>query len=75
MQSSATTAVMDKTAVKLRTVWYSDRGAYPVMGCLAFAMVFCTWYGLHNLLTSPDIRINKDKRYSPVRTWEKGQWS
>ena len=42
--------------------WASDAGAYPVMGVIAFAVVFSTGYGTYYLATAPDARISKSGR-------------
>jgi hypothetical protein len=49
--------------------WLSDAGAYPVIGIISFALVFCAGVCTRCLLTNPDVRIDKKKRMSTLRTW------
>ena len=47
--------------------WCSDQGAYPVMGVIGFACVFCTGAGLWFIGTHPDSRTGKYSRKSIFR--------
>jgi len=49
--------------------WLMDVGAYPVMGVICFAVGFCGFVCTRCLLTNPDVRIDKSKRTSTLRTW------
>lgn len=49
----------DKTMME---AWAGDSGAYPVMGVIAFAVVFSLGYGTQYLFRNPDARIAKNKR-------------
>lgn len=53
----------EKTA---REVWFGDVGAYPVMGVIAFAGIFCAASSLY-LGSGPDTRLNKNDRKNPFR--------
>ena len=52
--------------------WLMDRGAYPVMFIIGFAVCFCTTVGTRCLLTNPDVRIDRAKRQSVLRYWGPG---
>ena len=47
--------------------WCSDSGAYPVMGVIAFAVVFSLGYGSYVMVTSPDARLFGSKRRTVFR--------
>jgi len=47
--------------------WCSDSGAYPVMGVIGFACVFCTVAGVWFTATHPDSRTSKYSRKSIFR--------
>ena len=50
-----------------KEAWLSDTGAYPVMGVIAFAVVFSLGYGASVMLTHPDARLSKGKRKALFR--------
>ena len=50
-----------------KEAWCSDTGAYPVMGVIAFAVVFSLGYGLHVMLFDKDSRLSKSSRKSFFR--------
>lgn len=50
-----------------KEAWCSDPGAYPVMGVIAFAVVFSLGYGMHVMFTHPDARLLGSKRKSIFR--------
>jgi hypothetical protein len=50
-----------------KEIWCGDTGAYPVMGVIAFACVFCVVAGVGLMMKTPDARITKTQRKSPMR--------
>ena len=62
--STATSSYREKT---FKEAWCSDSGAYPVMGVIAFAVVFSLGYGTYVMTTSPDARLFGQKRKTVFR--------
>ncbi len=62
--STATSSYREKT---FKEAWCSDSGAYPVMGVIAFAVVFSLGYGTYVMVTSPDARLFGQKRKTVFR--------
>jgi len=52
-----------------KELWLSDKGAYPVIGIMAFASGFATWFGCRMVAAHPDVRVTPSKRTSVMRTW------
>eukprot|EP00540_Astrosyne_radiata_P006272 CAMPEP_0116852842 /NCGR_PEP_ID=MMETSP0418-20121206/17542_1 /TAXON_ID=1158023 /ORGANISM="Astrosyne radiata, Strain 13vi08-1A" /LENGTH=89 /DNA_ID=CAMNT_0004485099 /DNA_START=138 /DNA_END=407 /DNA_ORIENTATION=- len=50
-------------------VWLQDEGAYPIIGILGVAVLGCSGFATYVLFGHPDVRINRSKRQSVVRTW------
>jgi len=50
-----------------KEAWLSDVGAYPVMGVIVFACVFCATYGFSVMLFDQDARLSKSSRKSFFR--------
>lgn len=50
-----------------KEIWTGDTGAYPVMGVIAFAVVFCLGTGFYFMASVPDARLSKDKRKAIFR--------
>lgn len=50
-----------------KEAWLSDVGAYPVMGVIVFAIVFCSTYGFSVMFFNQDSRISKSSRKSIFR--------
>lgn len=50
-----------------KEAWLSDVGAYPVMGVIVFACVFCTSYGFSVMFLHQDSRISKSSRKTLFR--------
>jgi hypothetical protein len=50
-----------------KEAWCSDSGAYPVMGVIAFAIVFSLGYGFKVMFTDKDSRLSKSSRKSFFR--------
>ena len=50
-----------------KEAWCSDSGAYPVMGVIAFAVVFSLGYGSYTMMTHPDARLFGQKRRTVFR--------
>lgn len=65
----STPAPAPDTWAGIKHNWLSDAGAYPVMGVIVFACVFCAGCCTRCLLANPDVRIDKKKRMSHLRTW------
>mmetsp|Transcript_7840 Transcript_7840/g.11579 ORF Transcript_7840/g.11579 Transcript_7840/m.11579 type:complete len:83 (-) Transcript_7840:167-415(-) len=53
----------------MNEIWLGDRGAYPVIGIMGFATVFCFGVGMRCLTSHPDVRIMPSSRNSVLRTW------
>ncbi|CAN0035180.1 unnamed protein product, partial [Choristocarpus tenellus] len=41
--------------------------AWPVIGVISFACVFCAYWGVKTLATNPEVRISKKERSSILR--------
>eukprot|EP00178_Gracilaria_changii_P014949 TRINITY_DN41984_c0_g1_i1.p3 TRINITY_DN41984_c0_g1~~TRINITY_DN41984_c0_g1_i1.p3 ORF type:complete len:103 (-),score=10.59 TRINITY_DN41984_c0_g1_i1:241-549(-) len=54
-------------AKSFKEAWLSDKGAWPVMGVIGFAVSFVTYWSLSTLLTNPDVRINRTMRETVIR--------
>jgi hypothetical protein len=70
--SSGTVSKADRASRGFREktmmeAWASDAGAYPVMGVIAFAVVFSLGTGAYYLASAPDARINKSGRKNIFR--------
>jgi hypothetical protein len=50
-----------------KEIWCGDTGAYPVMGVIVFACVFCVAAGGYLMIKTPDARITKKQRKSTMR--------
>ena len=66
-RSFATAANHQKKS--MNTIWFGDRGAYPVIGIMAFSVVFCAGVGTRCLTSHPDVQIMPGRRSSVIRTW------
>ena len=51
------------------SVWLSDPGAYPVIAVCGFAVAFCTYTCMKNLVANVDVRWDPKKRQSVIRSW------
>ena len=49
------------------SVWLSDPGAYPVIAVCAFAVTFCSYTCMKNLVANADVRWDPKKRQSVIR--------
>jgi hypothetical protein len=56
-------------SIKNKRVWFSDPGAYPVMGVCCIAVVGAGSYICYKFMSSPDVRWDKNKRGSVIRWW------
>ncbi|CAM9654777.1 unnamed protein product [Ectocarpus sp. 12 AP-2014] len=54
-------------AKSFKEAWLSDKGAWPVMGVIGFAVTFVTYWSFSTLLTNPDVRINRTIRETTIR--------
>ncbi|CAN0412229.1 unnamed protein product, partial [Ectocarpus fasciculatus] len=54
-------------AKSFQEAWLSDKGAWPVMGVIGFAVTFVTYWSFSTLLTNPDVRINRTIRETTIR--------
>jgi hypothetical protein len=61
--------VIDK--IHNKPVWMEDVGAYPVIGICSFALVGAGSYICYKFMSSPDVRVDKNKRGSEIRWWGK----
>jgi hypothetical protein len=52
-----------------KPIWLEDIGAYPVIVVCAVAMVGAASYIGYKFTSSPDVRVDKNKRGSVVRWW------
>ncbi|KAG5180777.1 hypothetical protein JKP88DRAFT_222758 [Tribonema minus] len=52
----------------VQQVWLGDKGAWPVIGIIGFALGLCTYWGLATLATNPDVRISKEGRKATLRS-------
>jgi hypothetical protein len=43
--------------------YLSDPATYPLIVCLAGAVALCSGFGIHFLMTAPDVQISPLKRY------------
>ncbi|CAN0053972.1 unnamed protein product [Discosporangium mesarthrocarpum] len=63
MRNASGKSIKDKT---FKDIWLGDRGAWPVIGVIGFACVFCTYWGMWTLTCNPEVRINREKRKSTL---------
>ncbi len=59
----------EKKPYSFKEAWLSDAGAYPVMFTISFAVLFSGGFALKNAFMNKDVRVNKTKRMSTLRTW------
>ena len=52
-----------------KETWLSDQGAWPVLGIISGAVVFCTCFCTNKLLNHKDVRITPSARRADIRTW------
>jgi len=50
--------------------WLDDKGAWPIIGIIGGAGMFCAFWSFSTLVTNPDVRIRKFNRSKIIRDWE-----
>ena len=50
--------------------WFSDQGAWPVIGIVSGAVLLCGGFLAHKFSTSPDVRFYTAKRHAVIRDWK-----
>eukprot|EP00521_Asterionellopsis_glacialis_P019951 CAMPEP_0195329140 /NCGR_PEP_ID=MMETSP0708-20121125/11251_1 /TAXON_ID=33640 /ORGANISM="Asterionellopsis glacialis, Strain CCMP134" /LENGTH=85 /DNA_ID=CAMNT_0040397143 /DNA_START=40 /DNA_END=297 /DNA_ORIENTATION=+ len=66
---ASSTAAPKKPTMGGTEVWLSDPGAYPVIAILIGACTGCSAYMVHHFFTCADVRMDRTKRQSLIRTW------
>eukprot|EP00550_Attheya_septentrionalis_P004934 CAMPEP_0198298770 /NCGR_PEP_ID=MMETSP1449-20131203/42064_1 /TAXON_ID=420275 /ORGANISM="Attheya septentrionalis, Strain CCMP2084" /LENGTH=77 /DNA_ID=CAMNT_0044000127 /DNA_START=67 /DNA_END=300 /DNA_ORIENTATION=- len=66
---SASAMKEEKSKSISKSVWLADPGAYPVMFVVVFACSLCATVGVRTLMTNTDVRVDRSKRQSVIRTW------
>ncbi|TFJ88048.1 hypothetical protein NSK_000402 [Nannochloropsis salina CCMP1776] len=49
--------------------WLGDKGAWPVIGIIGGALVFCGSFISNKIMFHPDVRITPSKRNADIRDW------
>ncbi|KAL3791399.1 hypothetical protein ACHAWO_005023 [Cyclotella atomus] len=57
-----------RSAYRKKT-WLSDPATYPLIVCLGGAVALCSGFGIHFLVTAPDVQISPLKRSKTIRDW------
>lgn len=52
-----------------KPVWFEDISTYPVIAICSGACVLAGSYIGYKFFTSPDVRVDKNKRGSEIRWW------
>mmetsp|Transcript_1203 Transcript_1203/g.1827 ORF Transcript_1203/g.1827 Transcript_1203/m.1827 type:complete len:91 (-) Transcript_1203:350-622(-) len=52
-----------------KQAWLQTSGTYPIIVILGFACSFCAFVGTTCLFKNPDVRMDRSKRGTVIRTW------
>jgi hypothetical protein len=58
-------------SIENKPVWLSDVATYPVIAICGGACIGAAGYIAYKFTTSPDVRVDKNKRGSEIRWWGK----